>query len=322
MRAPVLVLFGLAASSLRANAQCSAEVQKLATDQKYDEARAEVQALLKKNGSDDAAMHCMGRIYAAMDKAGESAEWFEKAIRANDKVSAHHLWLGNALGSQAQRANKLKQPFLAKRVKTEFQRAVDLDPASIDARRGLIQFYSQAPGVMGGSMEKAKEQAREIGKLNQMRGHFEMASLLENKDKDIPGTEREYAAALSAAPDSNVAYNTLASFYRRQKRYGEAIAVYERLLKAKPDAINARLNIGFNVAMSGQNLERGEREVKDWLANPPANAPAANTGFAHYVLGMIYDRQGKKDDARAEYQKAIALDPKNADAKKALAALK
>jgi tetratricopeptide (TPR) repeat protein len=317
---PISAALVVAARSV--GAQCTPAVQKLVNEQKYDEARAEAQSLITKNGSDDAALHCMGRVYTAMDKAGDAAEWFERAIKANDKVSVHHLWLGNSIGDQAQHANKLKQPFMARRIKSEFDKAVELDPTSIDARHGLIQFYSQAPGVMGGSMDKARDQAREIEKLNAMRGHLEMAQLLETKDKDLVAAEREFAAALGAAPDSTVAYSNLAQFYRRQKKYSEAIAVYERLLKAKPDALNAHLNIGFNLALSGQNLDRGEREIKEWLADPPKDAPAVNTGFAHYVLGMIYDRQSKKDAARAEYQSALALNPKNTDAKKALDALK
>ena len=48
----------------------------------------------------------------------------------------------------------------------------------------------------------------------------------------------------------------------------------------------------------------------------------ANKGFAHYVLGMIYERQSKKDAARAEYQSALTFNPKHTDAKKALDALK
>ena len=322
MRAALAIAIAVAVLSHRADAQCSPPIQKLVTEQKFDEARAEAQALINKNASDDAALHCMGRIFSAMDKSGEAGEWFEKAIKANEKVSIHHLWLGNALGDQAQHANKLKQPFLARRVKTEFERAVELDPTSFDARHGLIQFYSQAPGVMGGSLDKAKEQAREIEKLNAMRGHLEMAQLLEGKDKDLAGAEREFTAALTAAPDSTFAYNGLAQFYRRQKKYADAITVYERLLKAKPDALNAHLNIGFNVALSGQNLDRGEREIKEWIAEPPKDAPAVNTSFAHYVLGMIYDRQAKKDAARAEYQSALSFNPKNTDAKKALDALK
>jgi tetratricopeptide (TPR) repeat protein len=322
MRALLTVPGALAFVALHANAQCSPAIQTLVTEKKYDEARAEAQALIAKNAADDVALHCMGRVYAAMDKAGDAAGWFEKAIKVNDKVSAHHLWLGNALGDQAQHANKLKLPFLARRVKSEFEKAVELDPASIDGRHGMIQFYAQAPGVMGGSLDKAKEQAREIEKLNAMRGHVEMAQLLETKDKDLAGAEREYTAAMTAGPDSTLGYNSLASFFRRQKKYAEGIAVYERLLKARPDAITTHLNIGYNLALSGENLDRGEHEIKTWLADPPKDAPAVNTGFAHYVLGMIYERQSKKDAARAEYQSALTFNPKHTDAKKALDALK
>ena len=219
MRALLTVPGALAVVALHANAQCSPAIQTLVNEQKYDEARAEAQALIAKNASDDVALHCMGRVYTAMDKAGDAAGWFEKAIKANDKVSVHHLWLGNSIGEQAQHASKLKQPFLARRMKSEFEKAVELDPTSIDGRHGLIQFYSQAPGVMGGSLDKAKEQAREIEKLNAVRGHLEMGQLLENKDKDLAGAEREYTAAMTASPDSIFGYNGLASFYRRQKKY-------------------------------------------------------------------------------------------------------
>src|SRR4051812_14639400 len=125
-----------------AHAQCTPSVQKLLSDQKIDEARSAVDALLKKNPSDDAVLHCMGRIYMESNNSKDAVEWFEKAVKANDRVSAHHLWLANALGDQAEHANKLKLPFLARRVKAEFDRAAQLDPTSIDARHGLIQFYS------------------------------------------------------------------------------------------------------------------------------------------------------------------------------------
>jgi Tfp pilus assembly protein PilF len=62
--------------------------------------------------------------------------------------------------------------------------------------------------------------------------------------------------------------------------------------------------------------------VKQWLAQPPKNAPVPNVSFAHYVLGMAYERQTKKDSARAEYQTAVTINPRNKDAKKALDALR
>ena len=125
----------------------------------------------------------------------------------------------------------------------------------------MIQFYAQAPGVMGGSLDKAKEQAREIERLNAMRGHVEMAQLLENKDKDLAGAEREYTAAMTAAPDSTLGYNNLASFYRRQKKYAEGIVVYERLLKARPDAITTH-RTWYSLALSGRDLDAASTRSK------------------------------------------------------------
>ena len=37
---------------------------------------------------------------------------------------------------------------------------------------------------------------------------------------------------------------------------------------------------------------------------------------------MILERQGKKDQPRAEYQRALAINPANDNAKKSLAAVK
>jgi len=320
MRPTLGVIALLATAAPRLGAQCAAATQRLINDQKYDDARSEVDALLKKNSSDDAALHCMGMIYIAMDKSSDAIAWFEKAVKANDKSSTHHLWLGNALGEQASHTNKLKLPFLARRVKGEFDRAVELDPDSWEARRGLIQFYSQAPGVMGGSMDKAKEQAREIVRIDATRGHLEMSALLE-RDKDLAGAERELSAVVAAVPDSAIGYNALGNFYRRQKRYADAVSVYEKLLHAKPDAINAHLLIGWSLKLAGDN-DRAEREIMKWLSAPPKDAPPQNLSAAHQWIGDIYAAQSKKDAARAEYERALQLNPKNADAKKALEGLK
>lgn len=322
MRTALVLSAALSVAALgNARAQCTPQIQKLIDDKKYDDARGDVQALIKRNDRDDAALHCMGRIYADQDKGGEATEWFEKAIKVNDQVAIHHLWLGNAIGSYAEKASKIKQPFLARRIKSEFERAAQLDPSSIDARHGLIQFYSRAPGVMGGSMDKAKEQAREIGRLNAWRGHWELAQLLE-RDKDLAGAEKEFQAAVSAAPDTNATHLYLASFYRRQKRWESSLATYENLLKRKPDAINTRLNIAYTLYQAGTNPDRAEKETRAWLAAPPADAPKANFSVAHFLLGYAAEKQGKKDAARAEYQQSLSFNPANGDAKKALESLR
>ena len=68
--------------------------------------------------------------------------------------------------------------------------------------------------------------------------------------------------------------------------------------------------------------EHKARELRQLIASPPAGFPRPTLVGAHHRLGMIYERQGKKDLARAEYQAALSMDPANENAKKSLAALK
>lgn len=315
--APTFLLTAL----IRGSAQCPPSVQKLAADQKYDEARAETQALVTKNGSDDAALQCMGRLYLAEHKSGDAVDWFEKAVKANGNNALHHAYLGNALGSEAGKANKLRQPILARRIKSEFERAVALDSNLVGAHEGLMQYYLQAPGFMGGSQDKAKQQAETILRLNPLRGHFALANIADH-NKDFATAETEIKAAVAVAPDSLNAWYSLGAFYQNQKRWPDAFSLYDRMIKEKPAEILPHFLYGRVAALSGDNMERGERELRHWLSSAPNTAPIPTQSGAHMRIAMIYERQGKKDAARAEYQTALSINPKNIEAKRMLEALK
>jgi len=315
------VILFIVAAAARSNAQCTGDAQRAFRVRDLDAARTAVQSQLEKNPRDAGAQYCMGRVADAQNRSGEAVDRFEKAVELDDRNAEYHLWLGNALGEEAQKANKFRQPFLARRVKTEFERAVELDSTNLDARHGLIQFYSVAPGIMGGSMDKARAQAAAVGRLNALRGHVELAQLFE-REKDAAGAEREYLAGIAAAPDSTFGYYALGSYYQRQKRWPDAFATYDKVLARKPNDVVARVQIGRAAAVSGENLELGERQLASVLAAPPEDFPPISASSVHYRLGNIYERQGKPDRARAEYAEAIRLNPKNEDARKSLAGLK
>jgi tetratricopeptide (TPR) repeat protein len=205
-------------------------------------------------------------------------------------------------------------------VKSEFERAVALDPKMVDARMGLVDFYSIAPGIMGGSIDKAKEQAAEISKLNPLRGHFALARVAE-RQKDLATAEREYKAAIEAEPDSANAYYLLATSYRNQSRWDEAFALYDELIKRRPDEMAVHLTWAGTAAQSGKHLERGEREARWYLENAK-DQPAPNISNAHWRLGQIFEQTARKDLARTQYTEALKVNPQNQNARRSLDALK
>lgn len=286
LRWGTVLIVGLAGTPGFTSAQCNSSIQALINNRRYGDARDQVNAQLGHVPSDDAAMHCMGRILIEKGDATKAVGWFEKAVNRNGNNGSHHLWLGNALATSAEKASALRRPFIARRFKTEMNIAISLDPTLVEARRMLVMFYSMVPGFMGGDMAKAKEQAVEIAKLNPMRGHSAAGAIAE-REKDYPRAEREFLAAMSFHPDSVAGYYASGAFYRRRERWAESIAMLEKALKVAPK-----------------------------------ESPNSLMSSAHYLLGVGYERTGKRDRARQEYQEALAVFPTNEDAKKALASLK
>jgi len=111
-------------------------------------------------------------------------------------------------------------------------------------------------------------------------------------------------------------------FYQNAQRWDEAFGVLDKLLAAKPDEARAHYQIGRAAALSGRQLERGERSLKLWMASPPDDATTTTKSGARYRLGMSYEKQGKRDPARVEYEEALRINPRNEDARKSLARLK
>jgi tetratricopeptide (TPR) repeat protein len=292
--------------------------EELFTQRKFPEAKAAFEARLKANGNDAAAMYYLGRIADAENRNDHAIEWFERAVKREPNSALYHFWLGSAVGEEAQQASKLRQPFLARKVKSEFERAVQLDPTMVQPRMGLVDFYSIAPGVMGGSMDKAREQAAAILQLNPMQGHLAHARVA-LREKNDSATVRAYEAAIAAGPDSTAGYYGLGAFYRGKSRFADALRVYDRLLARRPDEVVAHALFGINAAIGGIEMERGERELKYFLANAPKeNTTPQSFSNVHYRLGMLYDKTNRADLAQREYAEAVRWNPKNEDARKAL----
>lgn len=229
------------------------------------------------------------------------------------------MWLGRAHAKRAIKASALKRPFIAPSVRKELEKAVALDPDNIDARFDLARFFILAPGIMGGSFEKAKAQAAQIKKRNALQGRQCYAVIYEEQNEPALA-EQEYLAAVRENPGDRKAPLWLGLFYQGQKRYDEAFDAFEKLARLDPPERAALYQIGKTALVSGKNLARGEQCLRDYLQGDPRDDEPA-PAWAHYRLGMLYEKKGDRTLARREYAETLRLQPDHADAKKALARL-
>lgn len=107
----------------------------------------------------------LGRSYFELKKFGDAVDAFESAAQVAPKSSEGQLWLGRAYGRLAE-SNKLLAFGRARKARAAFERAVELDPRNRDALDDLFEFYFEAPGIVGGGLDKAEGIAKQIAALD------------------------------------------------------------------------------------------------------------------------------------------------------------
>ena len=295
------------------------EAVRLFESGKFDEAKTALEAIESKDAKSARAAFYLGRIAGHQRGLDEAIRWFKKAVDLEPTSSAHHMWLGDAYASKAQRAGVFEKPFLSRSIRKEIEKAVELDPSNLDARQGLVQFYVMAPGILGGSAQKAKEQAAEMAKRDAVRGH-RMYAWIYTQEKDFAKAEQEYLAAVQTDPQQKELRYALGYFYQGQSKYDEAFAVFEELARLDPSDWPAYYQIGRTGVLSGKNLDRAEECFKTYIEKA-AKDGNPSPAWAHYRLGMLYEKKGRKDLAKREYEAALALQPDHKESKEALGKL-
>lgn len=258
--------------------------------------------------------------WIALVEARLRAGQAEKAIAAGEKATQlapgdaqAFRWLGNAYGMRIGQVGMFGKMTMAPKLRAAFERAVQLDGDLLDARFALVDFYMMAPGAIGGGVDKARAQAAEIGKRDAAQGRIAQAGIALHEDRAADAA-KHYAAALAARPADPKVRMAVAVGYQRMERWDDAFALL-RAWTAEPSApAGAWYQVGRLAALSGRHLDEGVAALEKFLALP-RNADDPEPKNALFRLGQVQAKAGRKPQARAAFDRALALDPKYDDAK-------
>jgi tetratricopeptide (TPR) repeat protein len=286
--------------------------------EKLDQAKATLTPLAKAGDPD--AMLYLGRIAIEQSDGDEAVDWLEQAVKKNDRSSLYYQWLGTAYSVKGTAANPLSRMSLLGSLKHAMERSIELDSSNVEARINLLQFYLQAPAIMGGGVDKAREQAAAIMARNPYQGRLQNASIAENQ-KDSITAERTLRDLGAAFPDSSAPAVQFAIYYYTAKRYDDAFRVLEDRLRRSPNDGAALYQLGRVGAVSSTKLDRAQWALDRFLQMPHKRG-TPSVAAAHWRVGMIAEAKGDRAAARAAYETALRLDPKLAGAKVSLDKLK
>lgn len=266
-----------------------------------------------------------GDAWIVLTEARVRAGKYEKAIEAGERATAlapanaqSFYWLGNAYGNRIGQVGMLSKMTMAPKLRDAFEMAVKLDPALIDARESLIEFYLQAPSAMGGGIDKARVQATTIGRQDKVKGLLAQARIARHEKKPAQAL-KAYEEAYALRPDDAVRIMLIIG-YQDAKRWQDAYALIAKWIASDPVSNNAQYQLGRLAAISGRYLPEGETALRKYLGMPRGKDDP-EPKHARYRLGQVLAHAGRKDAARTELQAALKLDSGFREAREALSGL-
>jgi len=254
------------------------------------------------------------RVYFMIERYDEAAAECELAVNLDGQNSNNHLWFGRALGEKAENASFISAFSLAKRARAEFEQAVNLNPRNTEALADLGEFYTSAPGVVGGGNDKAEALLPMFDKVDAEGAHQLRGRIAENR-KDYGTAEREYQLAVHASLHPAFPSMTLASFYRKRQRFDEMESAVQNGYKAalRDKTAGVALYNGASVLIEGKrNLALAAEMLQKYLTgySRSEEAPAfvAHTRLAH-LKSQLGDSSGASQERIAALQLAHDYGP-------------
>ena len=260
----------------------------------------------------------LGKSYYRLRRWDDAIREFERAVRIEPSNSSYHLWLGRAFGRKAEHSPFFLALVPARKLLKEFETAVRLSPENMDARFDLLEFYLNAPSIIGGGHDRAKAQVREIARIDPRLGCAALARLYEN-EKKYDWAREELKLATVKFPAEAEAWVDLADYCLRRSAYSDAEHCATKALElTRLPGHRAKLILTASWVRLGKNLTRAERTLQTLSAGPLGDDDPPFEDV-YYWLGQARLGLGQAGGAREAFKAALRFNPDHSHTKAALA---
>jgi tetratricopeptide (TPR) repeat protein len=278
----------------------------------YSAAISTLQGAVTQNPSSAEAYYWLGRCQYELKDYDNAITAAEKSVALDPKNSIFHEWLGRIYGGKADRDRSFSY---ARKVKKEFETAVQLNPANIDARRDLEDYEIEAPWMVGGNKDDAKAQVDAIAALDPVEGDIARAMYDDEALKKTDAALKDYHDALAANPKKIDPYLDALAFYQKENKASDMQAAIQQASQVAPTDPRLTYYRGVASVLANSNLADAEKDLKSYLASTPDRSDWPSHASAREWLGRLYEAQGKRSEAAEQYRAALQLDPDRKETK-------
>lgn len=207
-----------------------------------------------------------GRAWYQLGEYKRAVEALEKVVQARPEDAEAWLWLGRAWGRRAETSNMLVAPSYASRSRQCFEKAVALDPRNVEALSDLFSYYLEAPGFLGGGIDKAQALVEKIRAIDPAEAEYALAQLAE-KRRQYESAESHLRRAIELAPRQVGRVIDLAKFLLRRGRVQEAEKTFEEAAAIAPESPKVLFARAESYLKAGRKQE-ARRLLEQYLKIP------------------------------------------------------
>jgi tetratricopeptide (TPR) repeat protein len=232
------------------------------------------------------------------EKAGNATAavaHLEAALRSDPRFARAHAALARALLAQYEMSS---DPSWAERARDQMTEALRIDPGDADVREELARLYMNT-GRIPEAIEEARRALEARPRADGLR-RLTANLLVDAGDVDGALAEARRAVALR---DWHQNHYTLGYVLYRAGRFNDAAGAFRRATELRPDNAWAFQMLGTALHDAGQ-LDRAEAAYRGALAADPGAAGGAWTN-----LGTLYYETGRVPEAVEAFRQAVALEP-------------
>jgi tetratricopeptide (TPR) repeat protein len=276
-------------------------------------------AILNELPESNEQRYYIGRNLMMLQNHDEAIEHFKVITRNDPKNAEYQYQCGKAyLGKLNATTSFSDKSILASKIKQYFEKAVSLDDTHIYAKVSLARYYVGAPAIAGGSHSKALKLSEEIKALDPATALDLQYNIYYNK-KDYPNALKSLEGMLEISPLAEQAdlYFRIGSFHQEQKSYDDAFKAFAKAIELDSDNYKAKYQFARTAAIAKREIEKGVQYIHEYLKVAQFKEYVGEDG-ARWRLGNLLELQDKKEEARKQYELALAVNPQNENVRKSL----